>query len=227
MARVLRPAETTRSEHWLRVAVNDRPDALDAAVRGAFGWGDGEAVEWVSPMADDDFAEYSDGDFLARLGITDPPVPLREFWPKGGPRWDTLARTASGKLLLVEAKAHVEEMVDGGTAASPDSLALIRSSLEETQRACGATPGCDWSRTLYQYANRLAHLHYLAGRCGLDAYLLFLNFADAPDVPRPTSAAEWAGAHRLASRVLGLPSEPFGGRVRSAPVAVADLSGPA
>ena len=27
-------------------------------------------------------------------------MPLREFWPKSGPRWDALARTGDGKLIL-------------------------------------------------------------------------------------------------------------------------------
>ena len=223
MARVPRPDQTTRSEHWLRVAVNDRPDVLDPVVRETFGWGEMETVEWLSPLAGDEFAEYSDGDFLTKLGVTDPAVPLADFWPANGPRWDALAKTASGKLLIVEAKAHVEETVGGGSGASPGSLALIRSSLEETRKACGATSGCEWSRTLYQHANRLAHLHYLADRCGLDAYLLFLNFADAPDVPRPTSAGEWSGAYRLASRILGLPKRPFGGRVAPAVLSVPEL----
>jgi len=69
-----------------------------------FKWDTRDRIDWLSPVApDDNNAEYFDREFLNRLGVSDLKVPLSDFWPKGGPRWDGLAKTESGKLILVEA----------------------------------------------------------------------------------------------------------------------------
>lgn len=111
MPRRERPAQTGRSEHWLRVAVNERTHEIDELVKGQFGWPSSERIEWRSPLKSDDYAEYYDGEFLTQLGIENLRVLLNQFWPGSGPRWDALARTDNGKIILVEAKAHVGEMI--------------------------------------------------------------------------------------------------------------------
>jgi hypothetical protein len=50
----------------------------------------------------------------------------------------------------------------------------------------------------------LAHLYFARQLNGFDAYLLFLYFADAPDVPRPCTVQQWQGAVRLTEKCLGL-----------------------
>ena len=208
-----RPAETTRSEHWLRVAVNKATDHLDARVAEAFRWSPRDMIRWLSPRGDDQFAEYYDQAFLDRLGLSDLRVPLRDFWPTGGPRWDGLAHTETGKVILVEAKAHIEEMVDFRSGASGESLTQIERSLQQAKTACGAAVDAPWTAPLYQLANRLAHLHFLHRLNGVDAYLLLLSFADAPDVPAPCSVEQWEGAHRLSKKCLGLGVNSFFGRI--------------
>jgi hypothetical protein len=203
MPRRPRPLETKRSEHWLRAMVNQYTDVLDTAIAEAFGWRDAE-IRWRSPRQDDGYAEYYDQEFLDRLGVSDLTMPLDEFWPKSGPRWDGLARTNDGKLILVEAKAHIDEAVDFRSKASPDSLRIIEKRLDEAKAAFHASEGACWHAPLYQMANRLAHLYYLAGINGKDAYLVFIDFAAAPDVPLPVSPDEWRGAVRLAHKCLGL-----------------------
>jgi len=37
-----------------------------------------------------------------------------------------------------------------------------------------------------------------------DAYLVFIDFANAPDVPQPATCEEWQGAARLAHKCLGM-----------------------
>jgi len=140
-------------------------------------------------------------------------MPLDEFWPKSGPRWDGLARTMDGKLILVEAKAQIEEVVDYRSKASPDALRRIEERLEEAKLAFHATKDTCWHTPLYQMANRLAHLYYLAGINGKDAYLVFIDFANAPDVPEPASPEEWRGAVRLARKCLGLKDSKLARRV--------------
>lgn len=217
MPRRSRPELTERSEHWLRIAVNERTAALNALIAALFKLDKDEQIEWMSPVASDQYAEYYDDAFLDRLGIRDElQVPLSDFWPASGPRWDALGRTASGKLILVEAKAYIEEGVDFRSKAKhPASLEKIEKALAVTKDAFGAAPDASWQQPFYQYANRLAHLYFLRQLNGLDAYLLFLCFADAPDVPRPCSAAQWEGAVRLTEKCLGLGAHRFRDQVQT------------
>jgi hypothetical protein len=209
MPRRPRPQQTSRSEHWLRVAVNDRTEAFNVQVKQTLGFREDESIEWLSPIASDEFAEYYDRSFLALLGVDDKGAPLDSFWPASGPRWDGLARTSSGKVLLVEAKAHIAEAVDFGSKAGDSSLKLIEASLTQAKGAYRARVDANWAFPFYQYANRLAHLYYLRRLLKVDAYLLFVCVTDAPDVPRPASAAEWRGAIAAIECALGLGAHPF------------------
>ena len=214
MPRRKRPRVTTRSEHWLRVAVNEHTDQLNSLVERAFGWYTNDPITWLSPLASDDYAEYYDESFLKLLGISDLKVPLGKFWPRSGPRWDALARTRSGRVLLVEAKAYIEEGVDYRSHAESASLRLIRKSLAAAKSGFRASANASWESPFYQYANRLAHLYFLNALNQQRAHLLFLHFADAPDVPEPCTVAQWEGADRLVKKCLGLPKEnPFSSNV--------------
>jgi hypothetical protein len=213
MPRRPRPPKTSRSEHWLRYAVNDQTIAFDAEVKKTLALGDNESIEWLSPVASDEFAEYYDKSFLTLLGIDDSKAPLESFWPASGPRWDGLARTSAGKVILVEAKAYIAEAVDFGSKAGDSSLKLIESSLAKAKSAYRARAEAVWIQPFYQYANRLAHLYYLRELLGAEAYLLFVCVTDAPDVPLPASAAEWRGAIAAIECALGLGVHPFKGRI--------------
>ncbi len=215
MPRRDRPQNTTRSEHWMRVAANESAEYLNAVIRQKFKWDDGEVIEWRSPISSDQYAEYYDVEFLERLGIEEIEQPLSSFWPRSGPRWDGLAVTESGKFILVEAKAYIEEGVDYGSKASLDSLAKINVALQEAKVAFGASDDAPWDTPFYQYANRLAHLYFLAEKNGLDAYLLFLYFANAPDVPDPCSIAQWEGAKRIVEKCLGLGQHRYRDRLKT------------
>jgi hypothetical protein len=209
MPRRPRPAKTERSEHLLRVAVNDRTAAFDEHIRQTFHLTSADPIEWISPVAADGFAEYYDEAFLAKLKANHLDVPLRQFWPKSGPRWDGLARTKSGKLILLEAKAYVEEAVDYTSSAGIESMKQISAALKNAKSSFHASKKANWEQPFYQYANRLAHLFFLRKLNREDAYLLFVCFADAPDVPKPCSAQHWEGAIRIIERTLGLGSHPF------------------
>jgi hypothetical protein len=192
--------------------VREQASVLNSAIAEAFGWHD-EAIDWRSPREDDDYAEYYDQAFLDRLGVDRLTMSLEEFWPKSGPRWDGLARTTDGKVILIEAKAHIDEAVDFRSKASPEALRRIVNRLDEAKSAFRASKDACWHTPLYQMANRLAHLHYLAGINGKDAYLVFIDFANAPDVPQPASREEWQGATRLAHKCLGLKDSRLARRV--------------
>jgi hypothetical protein len=161
-------------------------------------------VTWLSPLADDGFAEYRDDCFLDRLGVKAQGVPLSKFWPRNGPRWDGLGKASGNRPLLVEAKAYIEEEVSSPSGAGEKSQPLVRRSLDKVKEFLRSTSPHDWSRLYYQYTNRLAHLYFLRQLNRIDAYLVFVYFCHAPDVPGPSSATEWQAANRLLKATLGL-----------------------
>ena len=129
--RAVQPKGKRGSLKWIQALVNQRPDLLDRLVRESCGLKPDEAIEWVSPLAEDEYAEYRDASFLRRLGMELGHRPLREFWPRFGPQWDALGRTDQGAVFLVEAKANIPELVSPASGAkSPTSIALIDDSLK-------------------------------------------------------------------------------------------------
>lgn len=158
------------SQRWLQHFVNDVPEPLEREI----GLG---PVEWLSPVAADDYAEYRDQSFLDRLGVVPERETLSSFWPSGGPQWDGLGRTSDGTCLLVEAKAHINELYSPATAASAESsLVTIRSSLAMARRALCPAVECDWSKQFYQYANRLAHAYFLNDLNAIPTKLMSVYF---------------------------------------------------
>ncbi len=207
MPRVPRKLRTTKSEHWLRCAIEHNTAALNVRVRQSFGFPVAEELEWLSPLANDGYAEYSDQAFLDRLGIATTSSPLTSFWPSRGPQWDGLARTKSGKYILVEAKAYPGEAKSVCTATAARSKDKIADSLSRSKQHFGVAEDVCWQHPYYQYANRLAHLYFLRQVCHLDTFLLFLNFADATDMSKPCSADQWKLATDAIEKALGLPLE--------------------
>lgn len=203
MSRIAQPAGTRGSLKWIQRCVNERPSALDPLILAKL---DGASqITWRSPRADDDFAEYRDAAFLERIGAERLAGDLAAFWPTGGPQWDALGITDRGDALLIEAKAHIAEMLSPATQASPASRSRIEAALAETVQALGATPKADWCETFFQLANRFAHLHFLRSR-GVSAWLVLVNFVGDEDMDGPSTAAEWEAAYQVALHVMGLPA---------------------
>jgi hypothetical protein len=192
------------SLRWIQKLVNDNPHGLNSGIRSLFNLNDSEAIEWLSPLKDDQYAEYRDSAFLKRLNITLKHKPLKEFWPNQGPQWDALGRTGTGKILLVEAKAHVEELVSPPTRATGESLRRIRSSLTEAKEYVNSKSNGDWSSYFYQYTNRIAHLYVLRVLNEIPAYLVFIYFLNDEIMQGPGREAEWKAAIKLMHKYLGI-----------------------
>jgi len=192
------------SQKWLQMLVNECPEVIDRVLATLLGFAQGEQVHWLSLLKDDDYAEYSDQEFITRLGIKLRRVPLASFWPRFGPVWDALAKTDRGNLILIEAKAHIPELVSDPTGASEPSLTKIRESLDATKRFLGSHSDADWAACFYQYTNRLAHLYLLRELNALPAYLLFLYFINDTEMNGPSTQSEWEGAINLLKSVLGI-----------------------
>jgi hypothetical protein len=190
------------SRKWLQILVNERPELVDRVLARSLGLAQGECVHWLSPLKDNNYVEYRDQEFMDKLGISLTKVPLESFWPRQGPVWDGLARTDRGDLILVEAKAHISELVSDPTKASGRSLSKIRESLDTVKRFYGSGSDADWATCFYQYTNRLAHLYLLRECNSLPAYLLCLYFINDEDVDGPSTRSAWEGAIELLESFL-------------------------
>ena len=200
MSRIPQPSGTRGSLKWIQACVNSKPDILNREILPRIG---ASKIEWRSPLASDDYAEYRDNMFLERLGLPRLESALRDFWPQRGPQWDALALSDNGDVLLIEAKAHIDELCSPGTAASEESRARIEAALDRAISACGAKPKVKWTEAFYQLANRLAHLHFLRAN-GVPAWLVLVNFVRDSEMKGPNAQAEWEAAYRVVHHVMGL-----------------------
>jgi len=203
MARFRQPKAKKGSQKWIQKLVNDKPHIMNSRIWSALNLSREEEVQWFSPLKSDDYAEYRDQAFLDLLKIKLEKAPLKQFWPSGGPQWDALGKSSSGKLFLVEAKSHVGELISTLQAKNSASVERIRKSLDVTRRHLGSKTEFDWTKTFYQYANRLAHL-YLLRKNGVDAYLVLVYFVNDWEMRGPATASEWKGATKLIHECLGI-----------------------
>ena len=115
-------------------------------------------------------------DFIEDEGVL---AAWRDYWPQTGTahNWDAVGKVAVGGVdhwLLAEAKAHLGEVISE-TGAGETSRKRIDACFQETRRAMGVTDHGDWFKPYYQYANRLAMLHFLRTQ-DVPAKLLMVYF---------------------------------------------------
>ncbi|WP_102110007.1 hypothetical protein [Oceaniglobus roseus] len=197
MSRVRQPKGEKGSLKWVQRAVAHRPDLLQPEAL--------PPIDWVSPKADDDFAEYRDSDFVWKLGLASLAPMLQQFWPRGGPQWDALG-TYQGGFVLAEAKAHLGELESSATQASEASLAQIEAAFAQVKAALGVGPDVSWTGRYYQLANRIAHLWFLRN-FGLDAHLVLIGFTGDAEMGGPDDSVAWNAAYARAEAALGLTEE--------------------
>lgn len=222
MARFIQEKATKGSQKWIQLLINERPETLNDVLRGKLAMSEEEEIQWLSPLETDEYAEYRDEAFLDRLCITLELYPLKDFWPSRGPQWDGLGKSTEGKLFLVEAKSHISELISTFKGNNQASIDKILSSLEETRKRFGVKTDFDWSKTFYQYTNRLAHL-YLLRKNKLSAYLVNVYFLNDSEMDGPATEDEWKGALRLLHRCLGLREHLLRGFVVEAFIDVTEL----
>lgn len=191
------------SQGDLQRLVEMRPQLLTGRIKASLGLPGDLDINWLSPVRPN-YAEYSDEDFVEVLGLKAKTIRLDRFWPKGGPHWDALGKGKDGSIFLVEAKAHIGEIVSSSSGASGDSLGMIRSQMERTKAFLHAKADVDWTAHFFQYANRLAHLYFLRVEAGIPAFLVFLYFIGDEYVHGPSTEDEWRGAVRLLHVFLGI-----------------------
>jgi hypothetical protein len=205
----------------LRIAqwVNDAQPALNARLlKGSPTlqvFLDGNELEWVSPLFESDLRELSD-DLWAKMDFPDPTPTADDFWPKGQPHWDAVARLegryGANGILLIEAKSHTNEVISSCGATAVQSRDKIDRALDEAKTYIGAPSTADWKSPYYQAANRFAFLYYLRARRNIPAWLFFVYFiGDAFEVegvaqPCPSDEKGWTSVIDKMHQHLGLPA---------------------
>lgn len=197
--------------HLAEYLCHGRAD-LDATVTRATG---GRLIEWSDSTLDRRTGfpakEWRGIDFLpADPGLT---AAWSDFWPtgRGVQNWDAVGRIqvdGQTEWLLVEAKAHLGELIAPCGARSEQSLSKIREAFRTTQAAMCLDESLDWEGPYYQYANRLAFLHFLTTH-SIPARLLFIYFLGDNSRGRlcPQTEEEWAPALQTMRDHLGLKGE--------------------
>lgn len=203
MARFPQLKATKGSQKRIQILINENQDILNKQLKTSLHMQNTEGIQWLSPLKSDDYAEYRDEAFLQKLGIKLESYSLRDFWPSRGPQWDALGKSTSGKLFLIEAKSHIPELISTFKGKNQASIDKIQSSLKKTKERFGSKTDFDWSKTFYQYANRLAHV-YLLRKNKLDAWLIDVYFLNDSEMNGPETVDEWKGAIRLLHRCLGI-----------------------
>jgi hypothetical protein len=203
MARFPQPEANRGSQKWIQKLVNEKESLLNSSIGSSLAFANGERIDWLSPLKSDKYAEYRDQAFLDKLEIRLEKTSLEQFWPANGPQWDALGKTTLEKVLLVEAKSHISELISSLRAESMESKTKIQKSLEATKHALNCHVNVDWSQRFYQYTNRLAHL-YLLRENDVPAYLVFVYFLNDSEMKGPSTVLEWEGAEQLLNSYLGL-----------------------
>lgn len=192
------------SQLQLQLYVNRRQAELNHAITVALGFPP-SPLTWLSPVENEAYKEYRDAAFLEKLGLEDLVTPLRAFWPRSGPRWDGLARMdSSSTVILIEAKNYPGEVRGGGCKAgdvtpvtsrhpvsrTTNARTRITEALNAAAKNIGVQNSDHWLGSLYQYANRLAHVDFLR-RNGVDARMVNVCFTGDPNLRRRTTAEQW------------------------------------
>lgn len=165
----------------------------------------GQSVSWLDFGFSSKYVKMNNDRELVGLEfIKDPKVQNRwkQFWPQSGTaqNWDAVGQIDFGdhkEWLLVEAKAHFLELKSDCGATAQRSIEKINSALEKSIKSfcIQPTPISKWLSPYYQYANRLAALHFLLQECepAIPSHLLFIYFYGdhRSDTECPQTKEDW------------------------------------
>ncbi len=137
------------------------------------------SVTWVYPVGAPGERESQGTSFLMDRDAVQ--ELWKTFWPQRGRAqcWDGVAqlhRGATVEWLLIEAKANAVEFVTPPTGASAKGGRSRIQSTNKVKSTLGVHRDFPWFGTYYQYANRLAVLHFLNNIAQVPARFLHVYF---------------------------------------------------
>lgn len=194
--RIVQKTGLRGSLKWIQLLVNDLPGIFSQKIGAS-------DIDWLSPLKDDDPAEYRDSDFLKVLNLEHLQQDrLEDYWSNSGPQWDALGKSRC-KYSLVEVKVNIPEIYSTCKAKNPRSVSKIEQAISESKKFYSIENGEGWLAGYYQYANRLSHLFFLREVSGVDAELLFVYFCDDP-TNISTSIEDWSAALAHQKKSMGI-----------------------
>lgn len=201
------------SEYHLLRWLSKRPSDFNKKVAEQLSLS-GTSIEWPH---DENGGEWKGIEFLT-------PTPelqaqWSKFWPtgRGIHNWDAIGKVTGpggAEWLLVEAKAHTNEILSDCKASNPDSIEMIQNAFLQVKNALGVDARKDWMHGCYQFANRLATLWFLQEH-KISAHLLFMYFTGdkRPVSPNsqwnhdcPADEEGWNDALTKQADLIGLPT---------------------
>ena len=165
-------------------------------------------IMWRSPLVSENHKEYRNEFLDWEDEWKRAKSQMKDYWPAQGPRWDGIA-LVHGKdgrkgLLLVEAKAHVDEMTSKIKATDPNSIELIERTIEQTKTFLGSVaPMHTWLNHYYQLSNRLAYLYILNEKMKIPTWLALVNFID-DESHKPTPINQWVNHYQEVFEEMGI-----------------------
>ena len=142
----------------------------------------------------------------------------KAYWECGrfGLNWDAVGISRDGTYVLVEAKAHVEEL-NSSAGGSEKSRSKNNEVIGRVFHKYGIECGQDsWNSDVYQLINRLVALDFLLER-GYKAKLVYVLFVNGYEFNRPNdgsaSEEEWRSAMAAEFEKAGIANSPLEGLV--------------
>jgi hypothetical protein len=178
----------------------------------------GNTIEWLDfKFSPKNVPLKNDREFIGLEFIKDTQVQekWKSFWAKHGnsQNWDAVGKihfANRDEWLLVEAKGHISELHSDCGAENLTSKQKILSALKKTSQAFGNQSKSVevWLENYYQYANRLAALHFLMNECvpSVNTRLLFIYFyaENRGNMECPQNEQEWLPAIQAMNEWLGI-----------------------
>lgn len=203
------------SKYWMQVLVNSyNGKALTKKIQKKDSTiGD---ITWISPLKEYNYEEYKLNSNSPNLSVLKISKKDMDFWPSGQPQWDAIGfvQAEPKTIILVEAKAHLDEMNSSCTAKSEKSTRLIENTLKETYEKLTHDNNKEfkkdiWMKKYYQLGNRLAFLYKLKEK-GYKVKLVLLNIVNDPTLGnKKASEKEWIDHYNeVFKKLLGIDSIP-------------------
>lgn len=125
--------------------------------------------------------EYKKREFFEDIPEIFTPDIMRDFMGDGfgkklNQNWDGIFWVGK-TVYLVEAKAHVKEIISDCGSDNSKSIKAIDLCFEETRKWFGISSDNDWKKSYYQMSNRIAFLKLLHSH-GVDAKLVDIYFVN-------------------------------------------------
>jgi hypothetical protein len=151
--------------------------------------GSGKIINWMDFGFNNTKSDWYDSELTRLSFIKDVNIKDNWNWPTSGKQqhwdavgfidtWDSPSSETNNHVILVEAKAHIDEPITSCKAGF-ESSRRIAEILEQTAIDLHVNDygniKSNWLNKYYQQANRLATYNYLK-RCGLLPHLIFIYF---------------------------------------------------